>query len=78
MELLFSNGSGLTLFGITGWAVVFLFILVAIITAWRMYSYTNLAETSPYLHGLEEHEEEEPADVHDGEADQAQLPEDQL
>lgn len=44
--------------GINGWAVLFIFILFDLIVAWRMYTYTNLTENSPYLVGLEHDGEE--------------------
>jgi hypothetical protein len=77
MELIYllSSGGEPTLPIVTGWAAVSLFILVTLIAAWRMISYTNLSEKSPYLVGLEHHEEPDAEDIHDADSDQEPLPE---
>ena len=63
MEFIFS------IISISGWAVVFLFIVIALIVAWRLFSYTNLGETSPYLVGLEHDEDESVVNDHDDQED---------
>ena len=45
---------------LSGWAVVFIFLVITLIVAWRMYSYTNLVENSPYMVGLD-HDSDEPS-----------------
>jgi predicted flap endonuclease-1-like 5' DNA nuclease len=80
MELnyFFSNGGGLALFGVAGWAAILMFVIITLIAAWRMASYTNLAETSPYLEHLAHHIGEEATEADDAHGEQGSIPVDDL